>query len=179
MRIPAAAAPSGASFSTSPGLLLPGLLLPGLLFPRPRLSLPQAFSPKSNTPITPPLMKLDDPQYEELIRARYNRACIGLFLAGLAALLVSWRLDVAEMMGSAVFVLLIGVVLLYILLVLCARHRYLEAQEQALRDGEAPPAQYLPASRLPSSHMPESLRPGAVRLPAPPPAPAMPRPVRF
>ncbi len=153
-------------------------------------------------------MKLDDPQYEELIRARYNRACIGLFLAGLAALLVSWRLDVAEMMGSAVFVLLIlyrmskpwihhrffpwtpeekvsfwmlliGVVLLYILLVLCARHRYLEAQEQALRDGEAPPAQYLPASRLPSSHMPESLRPGAVRLPAPPPAPAMPRSVRF
>lgn len=153
-------------------------------------------------------MKLDDPQYEELIRARYNRACIGLFLTGLAALLISWRLEVAEMMGSAVFVLLIlyrmskpwihhrffpwtpeekvsfwmlliGVVLLYVLLFLCARHHYLEIQEQSLRDGQEPPSRYLPASRLPASHMPESLRPGAVRIPAHPAAPTMPRPVRF
>ncbi len=99
---------------------------------------------------------------DELIGAYYNRACIGIFSAGAVALLVSWRLEVAEMAGSLIFVLLvlyriikpplmrrffprtheekvsfwmllICLIILYTVLILCARQRHDELEKRELQ----------------------------------------------
>ncbi|HIX19307.1 MAG TPA: hypothetical protein H9862_01740 [Candidatus Akkermansia intestinigallinarum] len=133
---------------------------------------------------------------DELIGAYYNRACIGIFSAGAVALLVSWRLEVAEMAGSLIFVLLvlyriikpplmrrffprtheekvsfwmllICLIILYTVLILCARQRHDELEKRELQQHTRQQQTPYPPRTSPPSSPPTQPRQRRPEYPAP------------